>query len=151
MLSVFFHIEVYGAIHFISITFVHDFLNHFNLLHNMSGGCWFDAWFKGIEFSHGPMKEVGIFLDQFHGLQFFDHCLSGDFVFCGPAFFFEMPRIGNPYISDLVTQMHQVSKNEIKMMYGVTGEFSATVGPQTYMPTWPGTSGTKFLFAKDRI
>ena len=61
------------------------------------------------------MKQVGVFLHQFHWFQFFNHRFFADFIFRFPAFFLKMPGIGYiSHIPHLVAKMLQVAVYNIK-------------------------------------
>ena len=66
---VFLHIKIDRSIRHICITIGDDLFNHDDLFDDVARRRWFDAGFKVIEAAHGPMKEIGILLYQFHGLE----------------------------------------------------------------------------------
>src|SRR5882757_8373296 len=95
------------------------------------------------------MKQVGIFLYQFHRFYLLDHGFCRHLVFRFTAFFFKMPRISNiPHVTDLIAQMKKVPVNHIKCdeSAGMTEMTLATDGGTAYIHAHMlGSDGNKFF------
>ena len=116
----------------------------------MPGGGRFNGRRKIIELCHGPMKQVGVFLHQLHGFQFFEQGLAGDLIDRFTAFFLKMPGIGNvTYIPHFVAEVLQVAVHHIKR-YVRTGmahmTFAADCGSADIHAHMTGCNGFEFFF-----
>src|SRR6185437_710298 len=112
---IFLYVEVDRSIYLIGKSRIDDLFDHADLFHDVTGCGRLDARIEVIELVHGPMEQVGIFLHKLHRLQLFDNGLFGDLVLGFASFFFEMPGVGDvPHITDLITQMEQITVNKIK-------------------------------------
>src|SRR5579862_6161454 len=81
----------------------------------MTRGSRFNARIQVVKLPHRPMKEIGIFLNEFHWFELLDQRFFRYFIFSFPSFLLKMPRIG--YISNIpyfISEMKQVSIDEIK-------------------------------------
>ena len=81
----------------------------------MPGCSGFNAGFNVIKFPHSPVKQIGVFLHQLHGLELFQGSFLGNLIFTLPALFLKMTGISDiPHIANLITQMPEVPVNNIK-------------------------------------
>ncbi len=71
--SIFFYIEINGAIHHIAITSLDDRFDHADLFNNMASSSRLNRRRQCIKLLHRPVKQVGVFLHQFHRFQLFQH------------------------------------------------------------------------------
>ena len=61
------------------------------------------------------MKQVGVFLHQLHGFQFFEQGLAGDLIDRFTAFFLKMPGISDiADVSYFITQVLKIPVHHIK-------------------------------------
>ena len=112
---VFWHVEVYRAVAFISVSGVEDFLDVQNLLYNVSRGVRLDAWRKHIERFHRFVVAVKVELYHFHWLELFEASFLCNLVFAVVGIVFQMPHIGDvAHISHFVAQVLQISEENVE-------------------------------------
>ena len=133
---VFLYIKINRTVGHIRISIGNNLLDHHNLLHNMSGSCGFDGRIQVVELVHGPMEKIGVFLHQLHRFKFLEDRFLRDLIFCLPALFFKVARIGNvAHITHLVPEKGQVPVYNIKgdERPGVTKMAFSTYGGSTHV------------------
>ena len=102
-LVVFLHVEVDRAIALIGETIVHDLLDKFLLLNDMSRCVWLDRRRQHVEHVHGLVIAVGIVLCDLHGLELLQTCFLLDLVVALVGVVLEMAHIGDvAHVANLV-------------------------------------------------
>ena len=102
-LVVFLHVEVDRAIALIGETIVHDLLDKFLLLNDMSRCVGLDRRRQHVEHVHGLVIAVGIVLRDLHGLELLQACFLLDLVVALVSVVLEMAHIGDvAHVANLV-------------------------------------------------
>ena len=124
-----------------------EILRHADLLGNVSAGAGGDIGALDAECVHIGEVFARIMLDELHRSPLHLGCFLEDAVFVGGE---QVADVGDILdVEQIVAGMAQPAGDGIEGDVGLAWpmcDSSCTVGPQTYIPTCPSTSGTKSCF-----
>jgi hypothetical protein len=109
------HIEVYRTVYLIGKPGIHDLLNQFLLLNDMSARPWFNAGMKYVQRIHVPAVAVHLVLHHFHGFEGFQSGLHQDLVLSFVRIIFQVSYIGDiTNIPHFIAQVLEIPEEYIK-------------------------------------